>query len=268
VRPLLRNVRALLHPRRHKAEKARAARLYRDPSQAGEKLEAALRGFLASDAWEVRNVAIKIVARAPCEALLPVLTAALLDRAEVGIVRRNAAEMLIVAGRRSLEITDALRRALIDPYWEVRAESARALARLAVPSEATEQAILARLAADRNVEARAGLVEALGALGSTDAAFGLLVALAQEGPWLVRHQAAVAMVEMATRREEFAPDAAETLRRLDLLAEGTVTTSVFRRHILELTALITDAHTLPPPDRVRSRYLHLKQGWLTGRNVG
>jgi UDP-N-acetylglucosamine--N-acetylmuramyl-(pentapeptide) pyrophosphoryl-undecaprenol N-acetylglucosamine transferase len=265
MRTLLRNVRSLLHFRRSKAEKARAANLLRDSSEAGDELEPTLRALLASDAWEARNDAIKAIAKTRCEPLLPVLAEAVVDRREVGIVRRNAAEMLRQVDRRSRKITGALREALSDPYWEVRAEAARALARLAVPSEATEQALLDRLTVDGNFEARAGLVEALGALGTSDEAFARLVALVEEGPWLVRHQAAVAMVEMAARRREHADDAARVLRELDLLSEGTVTTSVFRRHILELIALTQDGRTLPAPDVIRKEYLHLKQGWLRNR---
>jgi len=191
-----------------------------------------------------------------------VLVGKLTERREAGIVRRNCAELLPVVGLRSDAALAALTRALDDPYWEVRAETARALAVLADESAELETQLLGRLGRERNPEVRAALAEALGALGIGRKAFDVLVRLARDDAWLARHQASIALAEMGVRHPDFAEEATEVIRGLDLLAEGTATTSVFRQHILELAQLTAKGRPFPSREALRRRYFHLKHGWL------
>lgn len=257
-----RNIRALLHARRHRAEQAEAARMLRSVTEADNGTAERIRGFLESDAWLVRNCALKIIARTRCEELYGVLIEKLRDWSEAPIIRRNCAELIPTVPLDRARRVGPLRLALLDPYWETRAEAARALARVAGPSEELEGDLLGRLAVERNMEVKAGVAEALGALAVSRAGFDGLVELASEGPWLVRHQAAVALLEMGSRRPEFADEAAGVVRGLDLLAEGTSTQSVFRDRVLELAALIEKGRPFPSAERLRKRYFHLKNGWL------
>ena len=257
-----RNLRALLHARRHKAELAEANRMLRSLTEATDGVADRIRRLLASDAWEVRNCALKIIARTRCEELFGALVAGLIQRDEAGIIRRNCAELLPVTGLNTPEAIAALRRALDDPYWEVRAEAARALGTLCTESPELEDELLDRLAVERDLEVRAAVAEALGAVAVTRRALEALARLADDGPWLVRHQAAVALVEMGARRADFAEEAAAMIRRLDLLAEGSATKSVFRQRILELTELTAEDRPFPSPESARRRYFHLKKGWL------
>ena len=245
---VLRNIRALLNPRRHRAEQAEASRMLRSVTEATDGVADRIRGFLQSDAWLVRNCGIKIIARTRCEELYDVLLDKLADRSEAPIIRRNCAERIPTVEIDPERAIPALRQALGDPYWETRAEAARALARTADASPELEADLLAALEGERNQETKAGLAE-----------------LANGGPWLVRHQAAVALLEMGARRPEFAREAAEVVRRLDLLAEGAATRSVFRDRMLELAALTQEGRPFPSPELLRKRYFHLQEGWLKPR---
>lgn len=257
-----RNIRVLLQPRRYRAELAAAARLYNSAAEATDGVADQIRRFLASDSWEVRNYAVKTIAKTRCEELYDTLIERLLDRGEAGILRRNCAELLPSIPLRNPRAVEALFRVLDDPYWEVRAEAARALARLADESADAEARLLGRLAREHNFEARAAIAEALGALGTGRGAFDALAQMAAEGPWLLRHQAAVALLELAARHPAFAQDAAAVIRGLDLLAEGTATSSVFRQTMLELAELTAEGRPFPSPGLLRRRYLYLKHGWL------
>ena len=257
-----RNIKVLLNPRRYKAELGEAGRMLRSVTEATDGVAGRIRGFLESDSWEVRNVAIKIIARTRCEELYGTLVAKLIERGEAGIIRRNCAELLPRVDLRTPGVIRALRGALRDRYWEVRAEAARALAELAEGSPELERALLDVLGREQNLEAEAAVAQALGALGVSREAFDVLAELAAEGPWLVRHQAAVALAEMGARRPDLDEDAAEIIRGLDLLAEGTATRSVFRQRILELAELTRKGRPFPSAGSLRRRYFHLKRGWL------
>jgi len=259
---IARNIKVLLNPRRYGAELARAEHMLRSVTEANNGAAERIRGFLGSDSWEVRNCAVKIITRTRCETLYGVLVAKLLERGEAGILRRNCAESLPALGIRSAEAVAALRRVLADPYWEVRSEAARALATLCEESPELEGDLTSLLAREKNIEVRAAVAEALGSLAVTRRAFDALADLAVRDAWLVRHQAAVALVEMGARRPGFAEDAAEVIRKLDLLAEGTATTSVFRQHVLELADLTAKGRPFPSAESMRRRYFHLKRGWL------
>ncbi len=259
---LWRNVRAMLRPGRARAELAEANRMLRSVTEATNGVAEQIGGFLASDSWEVRNTAVKIIARTRCEAMYDRLPAALLDAGESGIIRRNCAEALLDIGRPEPDVVAALRAALRDPYWEVRAEAARALAALAEPSPDLETELLAALAREKDLEARAALAEALGGLAEGREAFDALAELARRESWLVRHQASVALAEMGARRPDLAEDAAAVILALDLLAEGSATTSVFRQRVLELMELTGRGRPFPSPESLRRRYFHLKRGWL------
>ena len=301
MKRILQNIRVLMSPGRYRAELRAAERMrgeVREAARGGaERLCAEgtagsngaadrIRGFLGSRSWEVRNCALKLIAETRCAQLYGTLTAKLLEREEVGIVRRNCAELLPSIGLRSPEVLSALRQALGDGYWEVRAEAARALAgesgqgsvvsgqqpgKDGQGAEAEgqwagwaelEAEILARLLHESNLEARGALVQALGALGTGRAAFDALADCARDDEsWLVRHQAATAIAEMAARKRELAGEAASIICSLDLLADGTATTPVFRQHVLELAKLTADGR-LPAREEVTPRYLHLKNGWL------
>ena len=90
----LRNIKVQLLPRRYKRELAQAERMRMSATDATPEFVERVKSFLRSDSWEVRNSAVKIIARAQCEELYTELVERLLDTRESGILRRNCAELL------------------------------------------------------------------------------------------------------------------------------------------------------------------------------
>lgn len=262
---------------RSKTKLLMAVRLLKQRDISVDEVSRVLPELLASGNWEVRNVAIKLAARARDEHGIDLLLDKLLDADEAGIVRRNAAELLAKWGERTPRIELALCRALADNYWEVRCEAARALATLAEPGGTVEQALLTRIfrnggradgsngvsprTLERNFEVRASLAQALGSLGTSEEAFEALQALANDNDWLVRFQAVVALAEMSSRLPEFHERALRTIISVDHLCSGALPTFVFP---LKMGRLIEEMHQGPDAVKVgvlRERYIQFKRGW-------
>lgn len=262
---LLRNLKVQLFSRRYGAEQARAEKLLATATEPTDEVIAAIRQFLQSDSWEVRNAAVKTIGRIHCEPLYGVLVEKLCDRNEAGILRRNCAEM--VYNLRLASAADALRAALHDGYWEVRAEAARALSAIVEPSPELETELRVMLIKNGNFEARAAAAQALGKLGMTRETFDALAKVSNNDIWLLRYQTTTALVEMAARLPDFAAEASKIIHELDMLADGVRTISVYRQHILDLMRLTDPANKFPSPETLRSRYLHMKTGWLKERRA-
>ncbi len=259
---------ALLSPHRWKGKLAEAERLLRaetPPAGLGAKLDA----WLASPAWELRNAAVKLIARFRDDGRYARLLGALADRAEAGIVRRNAAEAIAQLGLRTAPARGALVRALGDPYWEVRSEAATALAALFPPAEDLEAALLRALFGPRggrrireaNFEARMALALALGHLGLSRAAFDALRALAGDDSWLVRSQAAVALAHFAGRLPDLFPEARACIERVDRLSEGCVSYFIHREVLDVVLRAVAEGPQGLTAERLASRYLCPKAGW-------
>jgi len=274
---------ALLSPHRWKGKLAEAERLLRaetPPADLGAKLDA----WLASPAWELRNAAVKLIARFRDEGRYLRLLGALADRSEAGIVRRNAAEAIAQLGLRTVLARTALVRALGDPYWEVRSEAAAGLAALFTPAEDLEAALLQALFArkrghstfrgeklnvpfselrlrEANFEVRMALALALGHLGLSRAAFDALRALAGDDSWLVRSQAAVAIAHLAGRLPDLFPEARICIERVDRLSEGCVSYFIHREVLGFVLRAAAEGPAALTAERLGSRYLCPKAGW-------
>jgi len=237
------------------------------PPDAGERTD----GWLRSPAWEVRNAALKLIAHLHDESRYPLLIQKLTDRREAGIVRRNAAEAVARVGLDTDAALSALRKALGDPYWEVRSEAARALARLFPPSEPLEQDLLGALygherngrhaVAEDNFEVRMALVEALGCLGVRAEAFDALVGLTDDENWLVRSQAAVAVGQFAARHPAFFRQARALLLDVDRQSEGAISYFVHRDVLSHTLRIVHRGPGAAQPDEFRDLYLSPKAGW-------
>lgn len=222
---------------------------------------------LDSRDWPTRNLGVKLIARYRVSELYPRLLECLDPAGDVGIVRRNVAQLLpsVDWHEARARVLRALCRALSDPYWEVRAESARGLAGVARDSQArsrAEQAILERLAHERHFEVRAAFAEALGALGSTDPAFLALRMLLVDRSWLVRCQAAVALLELSNRRPDLLSLALDSVRSVNLLSDGAVGRPLLRERIRTLLDA-AEAGVNGGRD-LRNVYLRLREGWNRG----
>lgn len=173
--------------------------------------------LLVNEAWEARNLGVKLLGLLDAKERVPLLLALLADRTpaplfrrllggdyvQVGFVRRNAFAALARLGVVDAGVEEALIAGLADPYWEVRAEAARAAARLAGRFSRRDEVVAALVArlADRNLEATAAAAEALGALGGERDALPALLALADYRFWKVRAAALKGVLSLVERGE-------------------------------------------------------------------
>jgi len=267
----LRALVGFLFPHRWKGQLAEAKRLLASGhgplDGLGEKIDA----WLESPCWEVRNVAVKLVAHVRDQARYHRLIEKLTDPTEAGIVRRNVAEAIARIGLRTDPARAALLLALPDPYWEVRAEAVRALAALFPPAEDLEQALLdllygpaqrgRRRICEDNFEVRMAIAQGLGHLGVRRAAFGALAELARDDFWPVRSQAAVALTHFAARQADHFAEARELLLTLDRQSEGAVSYFVHRDLLSQALRAIHKGPGGVAPQELSPIYLNPKAGW-------
>jgi len=261
---------AFLLPHRWKGQLAAAKRLLDSPPESangvGEKIDA----WLESPGWEVRNAAVKLIARVRDEARYGRLLGKLADRDEAGIVRRNAAEAIAQIGLRTEAARSVLLEAMSDPYWEVRAEAIHALAALFPASDDLERRLLdglygppksrRRHIREENFEVRMAIAQAMGCLGVSELAFDALADLAQDDSWPVRSQVAVAMAHFATRHPSFLARARRELLAIDRQSEGSVPYFVHRDIVGRAMVAVRDAGAEPRTD-FTDLYLNPKAGW-------
>ena len=173
--------------------------------------------LLVNEAWEARNLGVKLLGLLGAKERVPLLLALLADRtpapllqrllggdfAQVGFVRRNAFTALARLGVVDAGVEEALLAGLSDPYWEVRAVSARTAARFAGRLERRDEVVAALVGGlgDRNLEAAAAAAEALGALGGESDALPALLALADYRFWKVRAAALKGVLSLVERGE-------------------------------------------------------------------
>jgi UDP-N-acetylglucosamine--N-acetylmuramyl-(pentapeptide) pyrophosphoryl-undecaprenol N-acetylglucosamine transferase len=137
--------------------------------------------LLINASWQSRNVGVKLLGLLRAKEKIPALLTLLFERKpasfmkrvlggdfeQVGFIRRNIITALIRLNELSPEVEKALLVGLLDPYYEVRAEAARAAAhfgdRLFSP-ERFIQALL-RLLTDPIIDVSVAAAEALGKLG-------------------------------------------------------------------------------------------------------
>jgi len=267
----LRALIGFLFPHRWKGQFAQATRLLASEAPSGDGLGARLDEWLASPGWEVRNAAVKLIAHVRDEARAPRLLEKLADRSEAGIVRRNAAAALARLRLDGPAVRSALLSALADPYWEVRSEAAAALADLFPPAEDLEGALLHLLYGPRrngrgriregNFEVCMACARGLGHLGLGREAYDALGLLAADDSWLVRSQAAVALVHFAARLPDYLPDARERVRAVDRLSEGAVSYFTHREVLSQALRAVHKNPQGPGPEEIRALYLNPKAGW-------
>lgn len=173
--------------------------------------------LLASESWEARNLGVKLLGLLGATDKVPLLLALLADRtpaplfqrllggdyAQTGFVRRNAYTALGRLGVVDERVEAALLAGLSDPYWEVRAETARTAARFAgrLARRAEVVGALVSGLSDRNLEAAAAAAEALGAIGGEADALPALLRLSDYRFWKVRAAALRGVLTLVERGE-------------------------------------------------------------------
>ncbi len=173
--------------------------------------------LLASDDWERRNLGVKLIGLLQARGKLPLILELLRDRRpapwykrviggdfeQVGFIRRNAITAIARLGQSSSDVESVLETALTDPYYEVRAEAARAIAALdrAIGEEGRARLIAALIARLRDawLEVAAAAAEALGHIGRRDDALQALIDLQHHRYWMVRSAGLRALTAMVER---------------------------------------------------------------------
>jgi len=237
--------------------------------------------YLQSPAWEVRNAAVKLVPKLGEPALFDHVVAALANRRESGIVRRNAATAIRDAHHWSPAAQRAVADSLWDGYWEVRTEAVKTLAAMASPGEQTEALVLAALfrrppqqceaepaaayrrwpLRERNFEVRAACAQALGSVACSERGIAALRRLSADRTWIVCYQAAIALAEVAFRDERFRTLAIDQLRQVRITPECAVPDDPLRQQLAQLRMAVRRGAHKGRPEQVRSMYLDLKKGW-------
>ena len=147
------------------------------PDSKREEFKNYTREYLQSDNWKIRNVGVKLVGMLGFKEMIPELIKMLIDRTpdkflnrllggdfvQVGFIRRNCIRSLIMLKESNREITEALHKALDDPYWEVRAEAVNAIAKLISKNALSDiEKKLIELLNDKRFEVVLSSVESLG----------------------------------------------------------------------------------------------------------
>ena len=148
------------------------------PGSRKEEFKGYVREYIQSDNWKVRNVGVKLIGMLGFEEMVPDLVRMLTDRTpdklinrilggdfyQVGFIRRNCIRSLILLGKPSKDIKEAVLKALGDPYWEVRAETVYAIPKLLLRDDLKDaEKKLIELLNDRKFEV---VVQSIATLGS------------------------------------------------------------------------------------------------------
>ncbi len=181
-------------------------------------------GYLSSGGWEQRNWGVKLAGALRAEARVGLLASFVTDRhpgaprwrrtlgldyVENGFIRRNAVVALTQIGVWDEAVHGALREALEDPYFEVRA-AALGLAKALAPHVAADAhlcAAITSLTKDPRFEVRAAALEALGEVADASA-IPCLTAHFLDPNWKVRAAAVRALTRLVARGVVPPPDRA------------------------------------------------------------
>lgn len=173
--------------------------------------------LLVNEAWEARNLGVKLLGLLDAKEKVPLLLALLADRtpaplfqrllggdfAQVGFVRRNVFTALARLDVVDTGVEAVLLAGFSDPYWEARAEAARTAGRFAGRLSRKDEVVatLVKGLSDRNLEAASAAAEALGAIGGEADALPALLALADYRFWKVRAAALRGVLSLVERGE-------------------------------------------------------------------
>ncbi len=173
-------------------------------------------GLLSHPDWQQRNLGIKLTGLTHYHEKVPALLHMLVDRTpvsgikrflggdfqQVGFIRRNIVSALQVMDQFTPAIEEHLLVAMEDPYYEVRAQTCRAVAhfgRHLAGKDVWLHALLRRLE-DRSFEVVVEAARALGEVGVDGRAFSALLGLKDHFFWQVRDAGLKGILRLLERR--------------------------------------------------------------------
>ena len=171
--------------------------------------------LLVHPSWQERNLGVKLIGLLQANEKIPELLTLFNDRRpasrikrifggdfeQVGFIRRNTIIALVRIKELSPEIEKALLLGLNDPYYEVRAESAHAIAFFGERLASKKQLLsaLLRLLSDSNIDVSTAAAEALGYIGGENDALPALLGLWDSRLWRMRASVLRGILHMVER---------------------------------------------------------------------
>ncbi|SFM93973.1 glycosyltransferase [Thermodesulforhabdus norvegica] len=166
--------------------------------------------------WPMRNIGVKAVGYLLQRDKIPELVRMICDRTrvsrwlrllggdfvEVGFIRRNAIRSIIVMDVFDRDVEIALKTALKDPYYEVRAEACRAVQHFANHLAGRDEwlRLILELFCDPCFEVVVEAEKALGRIGIDGRALDPLLRMGTHPLWQVRHAALEGILYLLERR--------------------------------------------------------------------
>ncbi len=158
--------------------------------------------LLIHSSWQHRNLGVKLLGLLGAKEKIPVVLALYFERKpvpwfkkllggdfeQVGFIRRNILTALIRLNELSPEVEEALLAGITDPYYEVRAQAAHAVAHFGPRLSSTKILVEAvkKLLADSNIDVTVAAAEALGQIGGEKDALPALLGMWDTRLWKVR----------------------------------------------------------------------------------
>ena len=171
--------------------------------------------LLTASDWPSRNLGVKLLGLLDAREMIPVLLAMLGERKpvspfkrlfggdfeQVGFIRRNIITALTRLNTLTPEVEKGLLAGFRDPYYEVRAECAKAAYRFNERIAARESFIaeLMRVLDESNLDVSTGAAEALGKLGGEHDALNALLNLCNTKYWRLRAAALTGIFHLVKR---------------------------------------------------------------------
>ena len=168
--------------------------------------------------WEVRNNWIKIIGELKSGDFNRYLIDLLLDRSQIGFIRRNAAISLSRTLSTCSDILPELIKALNDPYWEVRSHTALLYGHIGSPNEKMENIFItkifkkpisqinqypiwfpSRIYREKNFEVRAAYATALGSAITKASSLSAFEIMLKDDYWQVREASLINLASAANR---------------------------------------------------------------------
>jgi UDP-N-acetylglucosamine--N-acetylmuramyl-(pentapeptide) pyrophosphoryl-undecaprenol N-acetylglucosamine transferase len=171
--------------------------------------------LLIHPAWQERNLGVKLLGLLHATEKVPALLTLFHDKKpvsllkrllggdfeQVGFIRRNAISALVRMNEINAGVEKALLAGLTDPYYEVRAESANAVAFFGNKFSPTSDfiAALLPLLTDKNIDVCVAAAEALGKIGGEHDALPALLGLWDSRLWKFRAAVLRGILHMVDR---------------------------------------------------------------------
>lgn len=197
--------------------------------------------LLLHSSWRHRNLGVKLLGLLCAKEKIPVMLALYFERKpvpwfkkllggdfeQVGFIRRNILTAIIRLDELSQEVEEALLAGITDPYYEVRAQAAHAVAHFGSRLSSTQNLVnaLKKLLRDPNIDVTVAVAEALGQIGGQQDALPALLEMWDTRLWKVRAAVLRGILHLVKRGAVSNPEAIE-----DQAAKFILTSTDFRPH--------------------------------------